>query len=771
MHENTKIFINTKKNYMNKNQTKQKFTNNLKIVSTFLILSFGVTNSYAIKLTLNGQPAASDPVVLNLTESVVYDYGQNFRPIVTNTDNPYLCIGPNLGLGTSPNVSFSISSTDPFRVYGLVDVASATYDYNPVLLADKIFNVQTYANSQCVVKGFNKVDNPNPGNPLLFEDSFESGGSGIILTYPDLSISILEENSNTPLPNNDTLSHNFDYTYRYELLNIGDEPITIDIVDYFSLTSNNTSWVCNESSGAAAATTCGPDAIKTVGENYTGAVYLKDAHIENTGESLIITVTRNPNIVADNTNIDLLVSALVTSDVDAYGLNNSDTRVLIGNTNAAPTISTVGNQVILEDAVLGTGDLSFTVGDAETIASNLVTSATSSNQSIVADANITLSGSGANRTVSVIANADANTATSGSVTITLQVTDSNGGSTTSNFNLDITPVNDKPTFTVATIADFPAGTLGNQFITNFITGVTYGPTSDENNQSIINQSISNVVDPNGVLNSTPLLGTDLLLELTGQGGTASFDIQLQDDGSTSNAGMNTSDPVTVTFTVLNTLPSISMVADTSINEDNSTSALAFTISDAETAAGSLTMTAMSSDISIVPISGIVFAGTGGNRTVQITPTTNQNTSSGTPVTITLVVDDGSDTSQTTFDLTVDPVNDAPTFSLDPNITNTFAQSNSLIEVLNFATALSMGPTGDEDFNQSVLNYNIQVTDASSIFDQSIVSVDINNNGTLKYVLTGNLGTATIDVSLQDDGGVANGGVDTSAVQSFTITVQ
>ena len=758
---------------MNKNQTKQKFTRNLKVVFTFLILSFIVTNSYAIKLTLNGQPTIASGTTLNLTENVVYSYLDSFRPIVANTDLPFLCIGPNLGGTPSANVSFGMSSSDPFKVYGLVGVSSAVYDYNPVLLTDKTIDIQTSSNSQCVVQGFSKVSNPSPGNPLIFIDSFESSTPSS-LVFPDLEITLLESGTNNILPTNLVLSNGQNFVYRYEIKNIGDQPVTFDIVDYFSIPNNSTVWTCSKSVGADISTTCGNDNTNPsfnsgTTDTYNGAVYLKDAHIRNTGESIVISVTKNPIIIVDNTAVEILASALVTSMVDAYQLNNSDTRSFIGNTNTAPVISTVSNQVILEDAVAGTGSLAFTVSDVETSANSLVVTASSSDQTLVSDANITVGGSGGNRTVTVMSNADANTST-GAVIITLSVNDGSATST-SNFTLDITPVNDKPTFTVASIADFSAGTSGNQFITNFITGVTYGPTSDEGSQSISNRIISNIVDPNGVLGSAPLLGTDLLLDLTGQGGTASFDIQLQDDGGVLNSGTDTSDPVTVTFTVLNTLPSISAVSNTSTNEDNSNSALAFTISDAETADTLLTMTAMSSDTSIVPISGIVFSGTGGNRTVQISPSLNQNTSGGTPVTITLIVDDGSDTSQTTFDLTVNPVNDAPTLSLDPDITNTVAEAGSLIQVLNYATALSMGPTTDEDLNQSVLNYIIQVTDTSNIFDQVTVPVDINNNGTLNYVLSSNTGTATINVSLQDDGAIANGGVDTSAVQSFTITVQ
>ena len=42
-------------------------------------------------------------------------------------------------------------------------------------------------------------------------------------------------------------------------------------------------------------------------------------------------------------------------------------------------------------------------------------------------------------------------------------------------------------------------------------------------------------------------------------------------------------------------------------------------------------------------------------------------------------------------------------------------------------------------------------------------------GTLTYTPSANTGTATVSVQVHDNGGTANGGVDTSAVQTFTIT--
>jgi hypothetical protein len=106
--------------------------------------------------------------------------------------------------------------------------------------------------------------------------------------------------------------------------------------------------------------------------------------------------------------------------------------------------------------------------------------------------------------------------------------------------------------------------------------------------------------------------------------------------------------LTVTVTSPNTEPTISTVAAQTIPINGTTGALAFTIDDAQTPAGSLTVTATSSNNSLVPNGNLALGGTGANRTITVVPAANQT---GT-TTITLSVSDGTLSAQSTFTVTV-----------------------------------------------------------------------------------------------------------------------
>lgn len=110
----------------------------------------------------------------------------------------------------------------------------------------------------------------------------------------------------------------------------------------------------------------------------------------------------------------------------------------------------------------------------------------------------------------------------------------------------------------------------------------------------------------------------------------------------------------------NTAPTISTIANRSTSEDTPTAAIAFTVGDAQTAAGSLTVTATSSNPAVVASSGagLGLSGSGASRTLVVTPQPDASGSS----TITVTVSDGSLTASTAFQLSVTAVNDAPVVS-------------------------------------------------------------------------------------------------------------
>jgi poly(3-hydroxybutyrate) depolymerase len=70
---------------------------------------------------------------------------------------------------------------------------------------------------------------------------------------------------------------------------------------------------------------------------------------------------------------------------------------------------------------------------------------------------------------------------------------------------------------------------------------------------------------------------------------------------------------------LNAAPTISAIADQSVAAGSSTVAIPFTIGDSATAATALTVSAATANAHLIPVSGLVFGGSGANRTVVITP--------------------------------------------------------------------------------------------------------------------------------------------------------
>ncbi len=99
-----------------------------------------------------------------------------------------------------------------------------------------------------------------------------------------------------------------------------------------------------------------------------------------------------------------------------------------------------------------------------------------------------------------------------------------------------------------------------------------------------------------------------------------------------------------------TQPDISAVSDQSLLMNNISAPIPFTVGDPSVPAGSLAVTASSSNPALIPVDGIALSGTAENRRVVLSPLANLL---GTSV-IRLSVSNGTETTFTSFTLTVNP---------------------------------------------------------------------------------------------------------------------
>jgi hypothetical protein len=113
-------------------------------------------------------------------------------------------------------------------------------------------------------------------------------------------------------------------------------------------------------------------------------------------------------------------------------------------------------------------------------------------------------------------------------------------------------------------------------------------------------------------------------------------------------------------------------------------------------------------------------------------------------------------------LTISAVNDAPMFTAGAD--QTLTSPTGPQTVAGWATGIAAGPADEAG---QALTFSVTGNSNPAIFTTApAVAAD----GTLTWEPSGVAGSSTITIELTDDGGTANGGVDTSPTQSFTITV-
>ncbi len=362
----------------------------------------------------------------------------------------------------------------------------------------------------------------------------------------------------------------------------------------------------------------------------------------------------------------------------------------------------------------------------------------------------------------------------GESTMTITLSDNggtgNGGIDTSasqSFKITVNPSNDAPGFSKGANQKVDED-AGAQSVPGWATAIDDG---DSEVVQTLTFNITGNTNP-GLFSTAPAItaaGTLSYTPADNANGAATITVTLSDNGGTGNGGVDTSAPQLFTITVdaVNDVPGFSKGADQTVDEDagaQSVPGWATAISDGDAEVDQT----LTFNITGNTNSGLFSAGPTISAAGALSYTPAANANGGATITVTLsdnggTADGGVDTSASqTFGITVDAVNDVPVFSKGAN--EIVAQDAGAQTVTNWATAIG---DGDDEVTQA-LTFGVADNSNTGLFS---AGPSISSAGTLSYTpAAGTNGSATIAITLSDDGGTSNGGIDTSSQQSFTITV-
>lgn len=427
------------------------------------------------------------------------------------------------------------------------------------------------------------------------------------------------------------------------------------------------------------------------------------------------------------------------------------------NANTQPPVVTdIPNQTTLEDQ---DKLVTVSISDPDTSTNSLVVTATSSNQLLVPNNNISITGRGNSRSLRLIPAANQ----VGSTIITVTVSDGNA-TDQDTFSLSVTPVNDPPSFNKGmniTVAE----DSGPASFNNWATSIVPGPF-DENAQVVLFQVTNNNT---ALFTAQPSLSANGRLQFTpapNASGVATLTIQLSDTGGTANGGSNTSAPVTaqITITPVNDPPTAQADQLTTAED----TPLSITLQGQDIDGDALTYV-----IDTPPANGML-SGQGATRTYV--PNTNFNGQD----TFRFHVEDGQASSAVvTVTITVTPTNDAPVFVMPTPMDNTTLMGRES-QALTFKVVAN-DPDGDAT-TLSALNlpngatFNAQTGDFSwtpAYTDAGMYSMQVVvSDGQLSSMRTINLTITFIDADMDTlpDTWEAQNGLRTDSADSDNDTI-
>jgi len=436
--------------------------------------------------------------------------------------------------------------------------------------------------------------------------------------------------------------------------------------------------------------------------------------------------------------------------IKVYGvgaLNSPLELKIIQSKNQSPFVSDIGDQSTFEDTSI---DIPFSVKDEESSSFDLIVSARSSDKILIPDNGISISNPGLNRLLKI----EPAKNRFGNSIITVTVSDGLS-SYTDSFNLNVIPVNDSPYYNISGDIVLSENEF-NKSYTQWAFNISEGEFENQNiqfNISTDNESFFSVL---------PEISNDGLLSFTANGnGSASVSVYLIDDGGNDNGGNNSS--VIKTFTIkYEYIPHFKIRNNKVILEDSG-------IHEVEN---------WVSEIVIGPNGNkdyINFYTSNNNASLfDIQPTIDDNgkltfksalNANGIALVQTYMTDGGITNNTSVikrFYIKVLPVNDQPSFegtdieSLEDSGTRYIKKwAKNII-------------AGADDENWQSFTFTISNNNNDIFKTQPVIL----SNGTMVYCPKPDInGVATIDVSIMDNGGTYNNGIDKGIVQKYTITIK
>jgi len=453
----------------------------------------------------------------------------------------------------------------------------------------------------------------------------------------------------------------------------------------------------------------------------------------------------------------LFGSATITVTVNDGGASNNiisrSFTVTVNNVNQAPTLNTLANMTINENAAQQTVNLSGITSGATNENQTLTVSATSSNPGLIPNPTVTYTSPNATGSIAFTPVALG----FGSATITVNVND--GGASNNiisrTFNVTVNPVNQAPTLDA--LANITINENASQQTIN-LSGISSG-AANENQTLTVTATSSNpglIPNPSVTYTSPNATGSIAFTPVAFGLGSATITVTVNDGGTSNNI---TSRTFNVTVNGVNQAPTLNALANVTINENASqqTVNLSGISSGATNELQTLTVTASSSNPGLIPNPTVTYTSPNTTGSLAFTPLTF---GFGT-ATITVTVNDGGASNNVVsraFTVTVSPVNQVPT--LDP-LANVTINENASQQIVNLTGVTSGSPNENQTLTVTASSSNTGL-----IPNPTVTYTSPNATGSIRFTpVASAFGSANVTVTV-NDGGMSNNIVS----RTFTVTV-